>query len=608
MSTIISLNKISKSMGSRTLFEELSFGVGPRERLGLLGPNGAGKSTLLRLIAGEDQPEDGDIFRSKGLKTSFVRQEESYRPGMGVLETAQERLHQDGVDSLEAEVQAPIHLSMAGFKDLQQNVEELSGGWLKRLSLAIALAKDPDLLILDEPTNHMDWEGILWLEDVLRGFKGSLILVSHDRAFLNNICSRTMEINSLYRDGFLAFDAGYDGFLKKREEYIEAQLKLQESLSNKARREVEWLRAGVKARTTKSQSRIKEAHELLDTLAGVKARNQAAQAKVRVEIDSTSRLSKKLVEFNEFNLAYEDRHLIDGLNLTLGPKMCLGILGDNGAGKTSLLRALADDTGKHEGEIFKAQGLRVMYFDQKRESLPQDEDLLTFLGEGSDHVVFKGKSHHVSAYARRFLFSPDKMKLKISQFSGGEQARLLMAKQLLQPADVLILDEPTNDLDIQSIEVLEESLKSFDGLVLLVSHDRFFLTELCKKYLALDGKGGWALYSDLNQWLKARKKTDGSTGDEDKPDQISPPRDAKEKPKPVRLSYKEKRQWETIEEDIARAERELEEAQRRLEDPEVFSDHEKTQIALEQLSAKKQLVDQLYKAWSEIDEKLKALQ
>lgn len=596
---ILSLNKVSKSVGARTLFEELSFGIGARERLGLLGPNGAGKSTLLRLIAGEDLPDEGEIIRVKGLNAAFVRQEDSFPAQGSVLEVAKQRLLAEGMDAEDAEVLAPVHLSMAEFKDLEQQVSELSGGWRKRLSLAIAFAQEPDLLILDEPTNHMDWQSLLWLEGLLKAYKGAFILVSHDRTFLNNLCNKTMEINALYKEGFLAFEGGYENFLRKKEEYIQAQLRLQETLSNKAKREVEWLRAGVKARTTKSQSRIKDAHELLETLEGVKARNQAARAKVRVEIDATGRRSKKLVEFKGFDLSFGELNLIQDLNLTLGPKTCLGVLGDNGAGKTSLLKALAG-TAKSP-QIFKAPGLQIIYFDQKREHLPQDQDLLSYLGEGSDHVVFKGRPLHVSAYAQRFLFTSDKMKMKISQLSGGEQARLLMAQQLLQPADVLILDEPTNDLDIQSIEVLEESLKDFEGLTLLVSHDRSFLSGLCTKYLALDGQGGWTIYSDLHQWLIARSSAEAAEV------KTSAPSSRAAGSQPVRLSYKEKLQMETIEEDIALAEAELEKVQSQLEDPGIFSDHEKTTEVLKEVEEKRQKVDVLYSTWSQIEEKLKLL-
>ncbi len=604
MSLLVSVNQIQKTMGSKQLFDGLSFGISDRERVGLLGPNGSGKSTLLKILAGLETPDAGEVAQSKNVKIAYVSQDENFTEDQKVLDIAVQHLVETKMDEMEAQVQASMYLSIVGFEDLNQKVQSLSGGWRKRLNLAIAFSQEPDLLILDEPTNHMDWDGILWLENWLKSYKKSFLLVSHDRAFLNSLCNKTMEINRLYKDGYLAFDCGYEKFLERKQEYIQAQLSLQDSMSNKARREVEWLRAGVKARTTKSRSRIQEAHQLLDHLAEVKSRNRSAKAKVRLEIDSAGKLSKKLIEMKDLSVAYGDHCLVRDLNLTLGPKTCLGLLGSNGSGKTSLLKVIEGQSENFTGHLFKAEGLKIIYFDQKRHTLPQDQDLVEYLGDGSDHALFKGESVHVAAYASRFLFPSEKMKLKISQLSGGEQARLLLAKILLQPADVLILDEPTNDLDIDSIEVLEETLAQFDGLVLLVSHDRYFLSGLCQQYLALDGTGGWTLYSDLSQWLKSEKKKDKDRGSEAIDTKVKPS-PTQPKTKKVKLSYKEKRQLETIEADIEQAENDLSEAQAELEKPEVFSDHVKMQEASKSVKEKQDRVDELYQIWTTLEEKVK---
>lgn len=589
-------------MGSKLLFDGLSFGIHEKERLGLLGPNGAGKSTLLKILASKEEPDAGEVSRRKGLRLAFVPQEELFSGSLNLLETLTSRLRDQGLELSEIQVQALIALSALGFTDLETKVETLSGGWRKRLSLAVALAQEPDLLILDEPTNHMDWDGILLLEGLLKNFKGSLVLVSHDRAFLNNLCNKTMEINFLYKDGFLAFDGGYEEFLRKKEEYTQTQLSLQDSLSNKARREVEWLRAGVKARTTKSRARAKEAHQLLDDLQALKSRNRAGQSKVRLEIDSAGKRSKKFYELKHLNVGYEERCLIRDLNLLLGPESCIGLLGANGSGKTSLLKVVAGRSQNYTGELHSAENLKVVYFDQKRESLPQEIDLMAYLGDGSDYVVFKDKSVHVAAYASRFLFTSDKMKLKIAQLSGGEQARLLIAKLLLQPADVLILDEPTNDLDIESIEVLEESLSSFPGLILLVSHDRYFLSQLCERYLALDGQGGWQIYADLDQWLKHSALN--SAPPSSSPPQVEKAQSAPPPPQKIKLSYKEKRAMETIEQDIEEAESSLAEAQSQLARPEVYSDAEKMQKALQLVDERQKKVEELYHLWETIEQKI----
>ena len=582
-------------MGSKLLFEDLSLGVFERQRVGLLGPNGAGKSTLLKILAGLELPDQGEVSKRKGLALVYVPQEEVFPAEGTVLDTAIGKLRAAGMDADEALIQAPIHLSLVGFTDHGQCLSVLSGGWKKRLSLAIAFAQEPELLLLDEPTNHMDWEGILWLEDLLQSFKGAFVLVSHDRAFLNSLCNRTVEINRLYRDGYLSFDCRYEDFLVKKEEYIQTQLTLQESLSNKARREIDWLRAGVKARTTKSQSRIKEAHQLIDNLADVKARNQAGKARIRLEIESGGKQSKKLMELKAVGIQFSENPLVSDLNLVLGPKSCLGVLGSNGSGKSSLLKILAGQLSPSGGELVPAEKLQIVYFDQKREDLPQDIDLIEYLGDGSDYTLFKGQSVHVASYASRFLFQSEKMRLKISQLSGGEQARLLIAKLLLQPADVLLLDEPTNDLDIDSIEVLEQALLSFEGLVVLVSHDRQFLNNLCTRFLALDGKGSWQVYADLHQWLRDRQT--GSTPLAKAETKSSSPESRPAAPQKVRLSYNEKRQLETIEEDIEKAEQDLQQAQADLESPEVYSDHKKMADCVEMLNQCQKKIDDLYALW-----------
>lgn len=599
MDLLLSVKSISKTMGSKQLFDSLSFGIFEGEKIGLIGPNGAGKSTLLKLLARQEIPDEGEVNHRKNLTVSFVNQDPKFGENQTALEILKKQVVESlAIDAIEAEVQASIYLGSAGFEDFDQKASRLSGGWKKRLAIARALIVEPDLLILDEPTNHMDWDGILWLEEQLRKFKKALLIVSHDRAFLNKSTNRTIEINRLYRDGYLSFNVEYQKFLEKKEEYVQAQLALQQSLSNKARREVEWLRAGVKARTTKSRARIEKAHDLLETLEDVKSRNLASKERTKIEIDSSGRKTKKLLEVRDLKIFYDDLTLVDHLEFTFSPRSCIGVLGKNGSGKTSLLKVLSQKSENYSGDLFWAEDLKVVYFDQKREDLPGGQTLMEFLGDGSDYVLFKDKSLHVAAYANRFLFSSDKMNLKISQLSGGEQARVLIAKLLLQPADVLILDEPTNDLDIETIEILEETISSFEGLVLLVSHDREFLKNLCQRYLALDGQGGWSFYTDLNHWLRdlsGGKKLESGQEESSK---------AKGAPKQkVKLSYKDKKALETIEEDILKAEDKLSQAQERLSSPEIASNHEKLQAASEDVGRYQDQVDQLYLLWEELEEK-----
>lgn len=600
MSILISVNNLEKTMGSKLLFEGLSLGINEGEKVGLIGPNGAGKSTLLRLLAGVDKPDAGEVNRRKNVNIAFVAQEPLFESDSSALQYLVKRLEQLGIESFDAEIKASMYLSMAGFTNLEVSIDTLSGGWKKRLAIALAMAQEPDLMILDEPTNHMDWDGILWLENWLKSFRRTIVLVSHDRTFLDNITNRIIEIHRLYRDGYLSFDCNYHAFLEKKDEYVQTQMKLQDSMSNKARREVEWLRSNPQARTTKSQARIREAHVLLDNLDSVKSRNASVNAKTRLEVDSTGRKSKKLISLKNVTVQFGEKILVKGLEISLGPKKCLGLLGHNGSGKTSLLKVIQGVAANFTGDVFRAEGLKIVYFDQKREDLPLNSSLVSYLGDGSDYVIFKGASIHVASYASRFLFPTEKMQLKISQLSGGEQARLLIAKLLLQPADVLILDEPTNDLDIDTIEILENTLSAFEGLILLVSHDRYFMSQLCDQFLALNGDGSWMTYAEMEQWL--REKTNKQDGKKT----LTSGSEASSKNK-VRLSYKEKTQLETIESDIQSAEQALEAAQAQLLTPRVLADRQLLAETTLDIASKQKRVDDLYELWTVLEAKKKNL-
>ncbi len=597
MTPLLSLHKIEKSVGSKLLFEELSFGVFEREKIGLIGPNGSGKSTLLKILAGIEEYDNGSITHKKNLRVSYVQQVSDFKEEQVVKDFMKKSLEKCSfIERDQIDVLSSMYLSIAGFEDENIEIRQLSGGWRKRLVIASALAEEAELLILDEPTNHMDWEGVLWLEDILKSFKASFILVSHDRFFLNSLTNRTIEIGQFYRDGFLSYNCGYSDFLIKKDKYIEEQQKLQEVMSNKAKREVDWLRAGVKARTTKSQSRIKEAHQLLNDLENVKSKNQAVNSKSRLEIDSTKRKTKKLVSLKNIEVSYPDKKLINKLNLDLGPKTCFGVLGKNGSGKTSLVKVIAKKMEPAKGDIFWAEDLNIIYFDQKREDLPKDETLLEYLGDGSDYLVFKNTSTHVASYASRFLFPSEKLNMKIERLSGGEQARLLLAKTLTKPADILIMDEPTNDLDIDTIEILEDLILDFQGLVILVSHDRVFLERVCNSYLGLDGKGLALRYASVNQWLEARQKPEVEES------KISEQSKKVFKPK-SKLSYKEKKQLETIESDISKAEKLLTALQEKLSEPEYTNDQKKLQELILKVSAQQEIVNDFYKVWDELEAK-----
>lgn len=605
MAQVVSLIDVSLNLGSQDLFENLSFSISEKERLGLLGKNGAGKSSLLKIISGAYSPDSGKVVKPKNSIFSYVAQNSLFDEPFSIKQIVKEYLLQHGIsDDLEAEVRALTYLNIVGFEDFECLSNSLSGGWKKRLALCCGIALEPDLLILDEPTNHLDWDGILWLEGWLKSYKKAFIIVSHDRTFLSNVTKRCIEINTLYKDGYLSLNLPYNKFIESKQEVIKEQLRQQDVLANKARREVDWLRAGVKARTTKSSSRIKEAHELLENLSDLKARNFSESKKNKIEIDSSYRKTKKLLEFKDFNLDISDLKLIKSLNLVLGPKTCLGILGGNGSGKTTFLKTIMGERPSDSTQFNLADDLKIIYFDQKKERLPKNETFFEYLGDGNDHVVFRGTSLHVNSYASRFLFSANKSSLPISQLSGGEQARLVVAKLLLQPADVLILDEPTNDLDIDTIEVLETALNSFDGLVLLVSHDRKFLSSLCSQYLSIDGGGAWSIYSDLNQWLKENYSNKDGLKLESQKNDLEKNKKANTSAQ-KKLSYKDKLRLESIESEIEEAEIALEQAKSDLNSNEDQSNYTLVAELSKIVASADQNVKDLYSIWEDLEKKTK---
>lgn len=604
MSILVSVNKIFKSVGDKSLFDELSFGVFEREKIGLIGPNGSGKSTLLKLLAKIETEDSGEVTYKKHLSLSFIPQVDVHPKDLSVLEYSSQQIAKaTNISKEEAEILATTYLSITGFDDTNLNTSSLSGGWLKRLSIAIAIASEPELLILDEPTNHMDWDGVLWLEGFLKSFKQSFILVSHDRSLLENTTNRTIEINPAFKNGFLSYNLGYNDFSEKKDEYIANQQSLQASMANKARRETEWLKASVKARNTKSRSRINKAHELIADLSSLNSKNLNVKSKVTLEIDSTGRQTKKLLELKNLSVGYKDLNLIEDLSLTLEPHQCYGLLGHNGSGKTSFLKTLSGELDSTGGSIKTANDLKIVYFEQKRSDLPQDESLTDYLGEGSDYVVFKDSSVHVASYASRFLFSSDHLNTPIKKLSGGEQARLLIAKIFLKPADVLILDEPTNNLDIKTISTLEEIILNFNGLVLLVSHDRSFLSSICTHYLALDGKGAATFYADVDQWLKASLTPPKSHKKE-----RSKAESLKEKPKEkVKLSYKDKKFLEDTENIILAEENKLSTINADLEQTLSADDSTKIQELSIAISNQQSKIDSLYKNWDRLNKLSKKL-
>lgn len=589
---LITCRDIRKSYATTPLFSDLNIGFFAEERTGLIGPNGSGKSTLLKILAGLATPDSGEVVSRRDLRMAYLPQSEDFSRDQTVEQALLEVTPEDRHES-DKFVQMQITASRMGFFSPDISVSTLSGGWLKRLAMARALIQKPDLLLLDEPTNHLDLEGILLLEKILSSPDFAFILVSHDRAFLENVTNRTVELNKLYPKGFLRIEGNYSTFLEKRQEFVRSQDRLEQSLANKTRREVEWLRQGVKARTTKAKYRKNAAFALQDELDEVRFRNTQNNV-ARIAFSSTGRKTRKLVQAESISLERQGKLLFKNLRFTLTPRSCLGIMGKNGAGKSSLLNLLAGESDPGHGRIKWAEGLEVVYFDQAREQLNQEQSLKDALCPSGDQVIFQGRAVHVVSWAKKMLFSPEQLPLPVSRLSGGEQSRLLIARLMLRPADVLLLDEPTNDIDIPTLEILEQSLETFSGAIVLISHDRMFLDSLCDSVLYLDGQGCHTFFADCAQYLQARAQEDNTLIHTKK---VSSPVTGKTK----KMSYKDQREYERIEQDIEHAEEEVSRLRQEMVNPKIVCDAGQLEKLCTELDQAEAGLARLYARWEELE-------
>ncbi|GFK95898.1 ABC transporter ATP-binding protein uup [Fundidesulfovibrio magnetotacticus] len=601
MSTIVSLRGVAKAHGARTLFSEVALTLHEGERVGLIGANGSGKSTLLRILAGAEAPDAGERILRRQARLAWVEQQDAF-PGVETVEQAAALpLAGQGLDDAQLHVRVGEALSRTGFLDPTQPVESLSGGWRKRLALARALVQEPDLLLLDEPTNHLDLESTLWLERFLQGARFAFVVISHDRAFLENTARRMIELSPAYPGCCLDVEGPYSALLERREEYRAAQAGYESALANKVRREVEWLRRGAKARTTKAKARIDEAGRLMGELARAKERNAQAGS-AGIDFQGGGRQTRRLVTVENLGHDAGGRTLFDGLDLVLSPGTRLGLVGANGSGKSTLLRILAGEQEPARGAVRRAPALETAYFDQAREQLDPEESLRRALAPHGDAVVHQGRQIHVASWAKRFLFRPDQLDLPVGLLSGGEQARLLIARLMLRPADVLLLDEPTNDLDIPTLEVLEESLREFPGAVALITHDRYLLDAVSTALLGLDGQGQAVPLASLEQWDAHLREAQAPRERRE----AEPPRRPARRPA-KKLTYKEERELEGMEAAIGEAEAALAAREEELADPAVAHVASELEARLIRRDEAQAEVDRLYARWAELEDKQAAL-
>ncbi len=602
MAILISAHQLRKSFGTRPLFDGLTFSIESNERIGLIGPNGAGKSTLLRILAGHDDADAGDLSKSQGLIVGFLEQVPQFKPNATVMESVLEGAGTSHDPQHRAQ-ELLSRLSISGVQGIGPDtlVGTLSGGWKKRVALARELLCEPDLLLLDEPTNHLDLDSIQWLESFLEYAPFATLTITHDRLFLQRISNRILELDRRNPGGLLSVAGDYAHYLEVKESLMATQEIQETRLKNTLRRETEWLRQGAKARTTKQQARINRAGELKETVEELTFRNRTDQ--VKLDFQGAEKNPKKLLVVRGASKSYDRKLVVPPLDLLITPKSRIGLLGPNGCGKSTLIRLLTGEEDPDVGEVIHSDLLKPIVFEQNRESLDPNETLVRTLCPRGDSVIFQGRSVHIKSYLDRFLFSGAQMEMAVGKLSGGEQSRLLIARLMLEEANLLILDEPTNDLDLATLNVLADVLRDFAGAIVLVTHDRFFLDQVTDTLLAFeqeDGEKKIISFSGLSQW-EAWKKTQNAS--RSKKDSTTTSKSSVEKPtqKRQRLSYNEQREYDTMETTIQMVEQKLAQLTLESHEPKLTSDAVRLTEITSEMSRLQDEVDRLYARWAELE-------
>lgn len=574
----------------------------------MIGPNGAGKSTLLKIIARLEQVDSGQLSFSKGLKMAYLEQDPKFLPGATILDGMLEKAAAAGADIHDWELQSKVYeyLSLMGLESMgfgpDTLIDSLSGGWRKRIAFARELIMQPNLLLLDEPTNHLDVEGILWLEQFLDSAPFATITITHDRVFLQRVSNVIFELDRRNPGGILRVDGDYATYCEVKGNLIGMQEKEEATLRNTLARESEWLRRGAKARTTKQSARINRALDLFDKVDEVADRNQKRD--VKISFQASEKSPKKLIEAKKITKAFKDRVIFKDLDLIIARGSRIGLLGTNGCGKSTLIRCLLGRESVDKGEVIPSDNLQVSYFEQTRESLNPSHTVMQTLCPQGDHVKFQGNFVHIRSYLDRFLFSDSQASMEVQKLSGGEQARLLVARLMLQEANLLVLDEPTNDLDLATLNILEEQLKNFNGAVILVSHDRYFMDQVCDQILAfpVDSTSGelteFSSFSQWEPWFESEKKRIAAREQKILVDSKAKKVDVE--PTKKKLSYNDQRELDLMEPTIAKLEAELAELSAESQKPEVASNSKKLSDIYQKMSELQKSIDKLYARWEEL--------
>ncbi|WNW09622.1 ATP-binding cassette domain-containing protein [Pseudomonas sp. DTU_2021_1001937_2_SI_NGA_ILE_001] len=638
--TLLKFSDVSLAFGAMPLLDKVSWQIARGERVCIIGRNGTGKSSMLKLVRGVQKPDDGSIWRAPGLKIGELPQELPLADERTVFDVVAEGL--DGVGSLLAEyhhlaqncvteddltqlmnVQQALE-ARDGWR-LQQVVEstlsrlqlpadktlaELSGGWRRRVLLAQALVCEPDLLLLDEPTNHLDIGAIAWLEEALKDFQGAVLFITHDRAFLQSLATRILELD---RGGLIDWNGDYASFLVHKEAMLAAEETANALFDKRLAQEEVWIRQGIKARRTRNEGRVRA----LKALRVERSERRERTGKANIQIEAADKSGKQVIVLENVSFAHPGGpQLVKDFSMVLQREDRIGLLGANGTGKTTLLKLMLGDLEPTEGKVQTGTRLEVAYFDQLRHQLDVEKTVIDNISEGRDFIEIDGQNRHVLSYLGDFLFSPQRARTPVKALSGGERARLLLAKLFSKPANLLVLDEPTNDLDVETLELLEEVLSNYKGTVLMVSHDRAFLDNVVTSTLVFEGEGRVREYvGGYQDWLRQGGSprllgvTDSKSGKAElnsavveKPAQAPAPAPAAASAK-KKLSYKEQRELEALPGQIEEAETRLAALSEEIAQP-AFYQRPSTEVTavLAQVEKMQAELDALLERWAELDD------
>jgi ATP-binding cassette subfamily F protein uup len=597
--SLVSLDHIRMAYGHLPLLDDASLLIEPGERVCVIGRNGTGKSTLLQIIGGEVIPDAGAVWRQPALRIARLEQDiplSTDRPVRDVVADGFTELAH--VDAWHVDVSVDMVISRLGLP-ADAIVSTLSGGWRRRVLLARALVAQPDLLLLDEPTNHLDIETMTWLESFLADYRGAVVFVTHDRAFLQRVATRIVELD---RGRLTSWPGNYETFLEKKEAWLASEAIQHEKFDKRLAQEEAWLRQGIKARRTRDEGRVRA----LMALRKERANRRGQIGKVRLQVESADRSGQMVFEAVDVSKSFGGHPVVKDASFRIMRRDRVGLIGPNGSGKTTLLRMLMGELDPDSGEVRRGTNVQVAYYDQQREQLDPERTVFETVGEGNDTVTVNGRTQHVHGYLRDFLFPTERANSPVKALSGGERNRLLLARLLTRPANVLILDEPTNDLDIETLELLESYLVDWPGTLLLVSHDRAFIDHVVTSTLVFEGDGRVQEYvGGYEDWLRQKSQPELRIANREAP-RVAKPRVAGNAGSSKKLSFKEQREIEDLPGRIERMEAEQEELHATIASPEFYKESpDAIARALSRIDELKDSLHDAYARWDELDSRTK---